>query len=106
MVGSRHEGRRLGFAVVRGESMSPTLSPGDRLLVRYGAAPAPGRVVVARFATGTVAVKRIAERRDQGWWLLSDNAEAGEDSRARGAVPEDDVLAVVLLRVWPRPRLL
>ena len=86
--------------------MSPTLAPGDRLLVRYGVAPTPGKVVVARFADGTVAVKRAAERREGGWWLLSDNAAEGVDSRWRGAVPDDDVAAVVLLRLWPRPRLL
>ena len=84
--------------------MYPTLRPGDRLLVLHGATPAPGRVVVARFADGTTAVKRAAERRSAGWWLLSDNAAEGVDSRHRGAVADEDVLAVVLLRVWPRPR--
>ena len=96
----------LGFAIVRGTSMLPTLRAGDRLLVRYGAAPAVGRVVVARFADGTTAVKRVAERREGGWWLLSDNPDEGVDSRHRGAVPDEDVAAVVLLRAWPRPRLL
>jgi phage repressor protein C with HTH and peptisase S24 domain len=86
--------------------MDPTLAPGDRLLVRYGATPAPGRLVVARFADGTTTVKRVSERREAGWWLLSDNAEEGVDSRHRGAVPDDAVAGVVLLRVWPRPRLL
>jgi phage repressor protein C with HTH and peptisase S24 domain len=83
--------------------MLPTLAPGDRLLMRYGAAPATGRLVVARFADGTTVVKRVAERRDRGWWLLSDNAEEGTDSRHRGPVPDADIAGVVLLRVWPRP---
>lgn len=86
--------------------MRPTLAPGDRLLVSHGAAPRAGRVVVARLADGTVAVKRAVERRSGGWWVLSDNPDAGVDSRHRGAVPDEDVLAVVLGRVWPRPRLL
>ena len=93
----------IGLAVVRGESMLPALRPGDRLLVRYGRTPRPGDVVVARFADGTLAVKRVAERRTTGWWLLSDNPEQGVDSRHRGPVPE--VTAVALARVWPRPRL-
>ena len=60
--------------------------------------------MVARFADGTLAVKRAVERRGRGWWLLSDNPEAGVDSRHRGPVADENVLAVVLARVWPRPR--
>jgi hypothetical protein len=86
--------------------MCPTLAPGDRLLVRHGGTPRAGRLVVGRFADGTVAVKRAVERRADGWWLLSDNPAAGVDSRHRGAVPEADLVAVVLLRLWPRPQFL
>jgi type IV secretory pathway protease TraF len=89
--------------------MRPTLEPGDRLLVRYAVPVAAGRVVLARFPDGTVVVKRAVERRETptggtGWWLLSDNPDEGVDSRHRGAVPDEDVLGVVRLRVWPRPR--
>ncbi len=94
---------RYGFALVRGRSMLPALRPGDRLLVSYRRRPRPHDVVLARFADGTLRVKRVAERRDQGWWLLSDNAAEGEDSRHRGVVPDTDVLGVARLRVWPRP---
>lgn len=94
----------MGFAVVRGGSMLPLLRPGDRLLVSYHRAPRPGDVVVARFRDGTVAVKRAVERRGGGWWLLSENPAEGIDSRHRGPVADDDVMAVVLGRVWPRPR--
>ncbi|WP_240617320.1 S24/S26 family peptidase [Nocardioides speluncae] len=98
----------LGMAVVRGRSMEPALRAGDRLLVRYGARVRPGAVVLARFADGTLAVKRAAERRtdragEPAWWLLSDNADDGVDSRHRGPVSDRDVLAVVQLRLWPRP---
>ena len=81
----------------------PALSAGDRLLVSYRRRPVVGDVVVARFADGTLAVKRAAERRTTGWWLLSDNAAAGVDSRHRGPVADEQVLAVVLARAWPRP---
>ncbi|GAA0967809.1 LexA repressor [Nocardioides aquaticus] len=89
--------------------MAPSLSPGDRLLVRYGAAPRPGDVVVARFPDGTVVVKRATDRRTTragapGWWLLSDDPDAGVDSRHRGPVAAQDVLGVVRARLWPRPR--
>ncbi len=97
-------GPPIGFAIVRGDSMLPTLRAGDRLLVSYRRTPRKGDVVVARFADGTLAVKRAAEERDAGWWLLSDNPADGVDSRHRGAVADEDVLAVALGRVWPRPR--
>ena len=90
--------------------MRPTLESGDRLLVRYGAPVTAGRLVVARFADGTLAVKRAVEPRrtradGPGWWLLSDNPDEGVDSRHRGVVAEADVLAVVVARLWPRPGL-
>ena len=84
--------------------MQPTLAPGDRLLVRYRRTPRPGQVVVGRFADRTVAVKRAVVQRPGGWWLLSDNPADGVDSRHRGVVPEEDVVGVVLARLWPRPR--
>ena len=78
--------------------------------MRHGARPRPGDLVVARFADGTLAVKRaVEERRTRsgaaGWWLLSDNPDEGVDSRHRGPVPEVDVLGVVRLRLWPSPRM-
>jgi len=80
--------------------------PGD--VASFGAAVEPGVLVLARFADGTLAVKRVAHPATTGsgrpgWFLLSDNAGAGVDSRHRGPVPVEDVLAVVRLRVWPRP---
>ena len=89
--------------------MAPTLMPGDRLLVRYGAPVVAGAVVLARFPDGTLAVKRATERRttssgEPGWWLLSDAPDDGVDSRHRGPVAEGAVLGVLLARLWPRPR--
>ena len=88
--------------------MRPTLAPGQWLLVRYAAPVRPGGLVVARFPDGTLAVKRAVERRTTaggapGWWLLSDDPEAGVDSRHRGPIPDAEVRAVVVARVWPRP---
>ena len=89
--------------------MRPLLRGGDWLLVRYGAAPRLRALVLARFPDGALVVKRVAGRRtarDGGpaWWLLSDNPEAGVDSRHRGAIRDTDVVAVVRARVWPLPR--
>jgi hypothetical protein len=100
--------RRWGLAVVKGDSMRPTLSPGDRLLVRYGAVPGPEQLVLARFPDGTLAVKRIGYAAttgagSPGWFLISDNPGRGVDSRHRGPVAQDAVLAVVRFRILPRP---
>jgi signal peptidase I len=99
---------RLGLAVVRGRSMQPTLREGDRLLVRHGALPRAGDLVVVRLPDGVVAVKRATRREPGGWWVERDNPSEGMDSWNVGAVPDDRVVAVVLLRVWPvrrrRPR--
>lgn len=99
----------LGLCRVTGESMRPTLAPGDLLLVRYQARVRPGRLVTATFADGTLAVKRAVEPRPTrtgapGWWLLSDAPEHGVDSRHRGPVPQDRINGVVIARVWPGPR--
>lgn len=94
---------RLGLAVVRGRSMTPTLSDGDRLLVAHGAAPRSGELAVVRFGDGVVAVKRLDHLGSDGWWVTRDNAFEGRDSWAAGAIAPGDVLAVVLVRLWPRP---
>jgi hypothetical protein len=93
--------RRWGVAVVEGRSMLPTLRPGDRLLVRWGASPRPGRLVVVRLPDGVVAVKRAFRRDGPGWWVERDNPAEGVDSWQVGAIPDDDVLAVVRARLWP-----
>ena len=47
------------------------------------------------------AVKRL-ETYDGGWWVGRDNPDEGVDSWTLGAAAEA-VLAVAVLRVWPRP---
>ena len=95
--------RRLGMAVVRGRSMTPTLHEDDRLLVLHGGHPRAGRLAVVRFADGVVAVKRLDHQATDGWWVVRDNAFEGRDSWSGGAIAEDGVLAVVVVRLWPRP---
>ena len=88
--------------------MAPLLREGDLLLVSYAARPSSGSLVLARFADGTVVVKRAAEPRttrtgEPGWWLVSEDPGVGVDSRHRGPVRERDVMAVIRGRLWPRP---
>lgn len=81
--------------------MLPTLRPGDRLLIRYAAPIREGRLVVIRWPGRPIAVKRAARRLAGGWDVHSDNPAAGTDSRTVGAIPADDVMAVVICRLWP-----
>ncbi|MES9604734.1 nickel-type superoxide dismutase maturation protease [Actinomadura sp. NPDC048032] len=101
--------RRLRTVEVTGDSMLPGLRPGDWLVVRDGARPAPGAVVVAEHPEreGLLIVKRVAHRSADGWWLESDNQRApgGRDSWDFGPVADDLVVGRVVGRYWPRPRL-
>jgi phage repressor protein C with HTH and peptisase S24 domain len=92
---------RLGFAIVRGRSMEPTYVDGDRLLLVHGARARVGRPAVVRLPDGVVAVKRVVRREPGGWWVERDNPAEGVDSWRVGAIPDRDVLAVVVARVWP-----
>ena len=82
-------------------SMEPALRPGDWLLVRRTRRIRPGQVVLARHPERPemLIVKRAARRDGGGWWLESDNPEAGAvDSKAFGAVPPSLIEGRVLLR--------
>lgn len=94
----------VGMAVVRGRSMQPTLRDGDRLLVRHGATPKVGDLAVVRLPDGVVAIKRVTRREPAGWWVERDNPEEGVDSWSVGAIPDADLVAVAIVRIWPRPR--
>ncbi|MEU7279634.1 nickel-type superoxide dismutase maturation protease [Streptomyces sp. NPDC045431] len=91
----------FGIAEVTGVSMVPTLRHGDQLLVHYGAELRAGDVAVLRhpLQQDLLVVKRLAERRADGWWVLGDNPDADVvDSRAFGAVPVELVLGRVRIR--------
>ncbi|MFC4588148.1 nickel-type superoxide dismutase maturation protease [Sphaerisporangium corydalis] len=93
---------------VEGESMLPVLRPGDRLVVRRGAAVRPGHLVVARLPgePDRMIVKRVAWRDGDGWWLESENQRASgrKDSWDFGALPPSLLVGRVVLRYWPLRR--
>jgi nickel-type superoxide dismutase maturation protease len=87
------------FVRVSGQSMTPALLPGDRVLVRHGAPVVAGAVVLARFRSrpDLLVIKRAARSSDGGWFVVSDNPAAGSDSRQYGTA---DVHARAVL-IWP-----
>jgi nickel-type superoxide dismutase maturation protease len=88
---------------VRGPSMSPTLADGDVVLVRFGAAVRQDDVVLVRWPArpAQLSVKRAVRVDGAGWWVLGDNPDGSTDARELGPAL---VLAVVVVRLWPRPR--
>jgi signal peptidase I len=84
--------------------MLPTLADGDLLVVSRHRSPRPGDLVVVRLPDGRpLSIKRAVERRPEGWWVERDNPREGVDSWQVGAIPWEDVVAVAVARLWPRP---
>jgi hypothetical protein len=85
--------------------MEPTLSDGDLLLVRWGAAPVAGRLALVDLPGGRpLSVKRLGSRTPDGWWVERDNPLEGVDSWAVGPVPASGVRALVVARLPRLPR--
>jgi phage repressor protein C with HTH and peptisase S24 domain len=80
--------------------MSPTYSPGDWLVVCWGARAKAGDVVVAARADGTEVIKRIKQVQGGQWWLEGDNPAESTDSRSIGPFDRNQIKAKVLFRYW------
>ena len=115
--------------IVLGNSMEPTLNPGDRVLVDLWTyrqrAPLPGEIVLLQgpLPGEPVLIKRVetlplAEQpdiRERFWpndgaastgvvWVRGDNEARSVDSRSFGPVPIDRIRGRVVLRYWPPSR--
>lgn len=102
---ARSEANPLPLVRVVGASMVPTLRTGDVVLVHYGKPPRPHDLVLVRWAARPeqLSVKRVVRPDGAGWHVEGDNPFGSTDSRTLGAA---EVLGVVRLRLWPRPRVL
>jgi nickel-type superoxide dismutase maturation protease len=96
---------------VSGDSMRPTLEPGDRLLVRrVGGRPrlGPGDLVTVPDprpeSGGRILVKRVGSVDGDTVALVGDNPHASTDSRSFGPVPVSSVLGRVVYRYGPPGR--
>lgn len=87
---------------VEGDSMTPTLKPGARVLVDEKGMGEVGDIVIARhpFKKDVVMVKRIREIDEKGnFFLISDNLEESTDSRSFGAVSPKRIMGKVICRL-------
>ena len=106
------------FVSVFGPSMQPTLAPGDRVLALRRRMARPLRVgdIVVLKTDGRNLIKRLAAMGGMpvpgeagrtvpagSLWLLGDGQESF-DSRHFGAVDDDDVIGLVVRRLWSDPR--
>ena len=92
--------------MVSGESMQPTLAPGDRLVVVPTTRLRPGQVVALADprGSGRLMVKRIGALHEGRVELRGDNPTASTDSRHFGLVARDQVVGTVLYRYYPPKR--
>jgi nickel-type superoxide dismutase maturation protease len=89
--------------VVSGDSMLPTLSPGDRLLVARIGRVKVGDIVVVRDPRypSRLICKRVVSADARHIVVRGDNPDASTDSRAFGPVPLEWVVGRVIRRYWP-----
>jgi nickel-type superoxide dismutase maturation protease len=92
---------------VQGESMAPTLRPGDRMLALVRFRGRPGDIVAVRDPRlpSRILVKRVATvEADRSLRLHGDDPDASTDSRSFGPVSATLVLGRVVWRYWPPDR--
>jgi nickel-type superoxide dismutase maturation protease len=99
-------GALLFRVVVEGESMWPTLVPGDRLLVVRTRRVRRGDLVAVPDPRerGRTIVKRVALVERDAVTVVGDNAGASTDSRVFGPVDRRDLRGRVVYRYWPEDR--
>jgi signal peptidase I len=99
--------------VVRGRSMLPALSAGERVLFDRLAylvdGPTVGDIVLARHAArpGVRMIKRVAQGERLGpdeYRLLGDNVAESTDSRTLGSFRRADIVARAWIVYWPPER--
>jgi len=98
-------GTGLRRIVVEGDSMRPTLEPGDRLLLVPCRRPSVGDLVaVPDPRSGRLLVKRVRAVDGLSVEVVGDNPAASTDSRAFGPVPRRVLRGRVVRRYHPRGR--
>ena len=92
---------------VTGESMSPALEPGDRVVVLGVGRPRVGDLVACIDPRDPerIMVKRVAGRDPGGGYIvLGDNSSASTDSRDFGPIDDNLIIGRLFYRYLPAPR--
>jgi nickel-type superoxide dismutase maturation protease len=93
---------RLHGIVIEGDSMTPTLKTGDRVLVAKDSVINVGDIVVARhpFKSSVKILKRVSSiETDENISLIGDNPNESSDSRGFGSIKRTDVIGKVVARL-------
>jgi nickel-type superoxide dismutase maturation protease len=108
--------RRPFRVAVEGESMAPTLRPGDFLIAARSGSIRRGTLVVVEHPNrpGYEMVKRVVGAPGDSiedvtlggdqFWVEGDNPAASTDSRIFGPLGREAIRGVVLFRYWPTSR--
>lgn len=83
---------------VKGESMQPTLTAGDVVLVCRWWKGRAGDLVVAKKNAVTL-VKRVREKRGHDYFLVGDNPLKSTDSEDFGTIRSEQILGKVIGRI-------
>jgi len=99
-------GRRMSRVEVVGDSMRPTLEPGDRLVLSRLRRARPGDLVAVSDPRQPrrIVVKRLVDVTALGFTVLGDNPAASTDSRVFGPVSPGALRGRVVYRYHPLHR--
>ncbi len=93
---------KLNFLLIRrvdGQSMLPSLSPGQLIIaIKYKPTKLTGRVVICYYDRLEI-IKRVKWVEQDQLYLLGDNPEFSRDSRFFGLISQEQLIGLV---IWPR----
>ena len=93
---------RLHGIIIEGDSMTPTLKTGDRVLIDKSSPISIGDVVVANhpFKSSVKLIKRVSSIAPDGnISLIGDNPNESSDSRGFGSINRTDIIGRVVARL-------
>lgn len=75
--------------------MLPTLKPEQLIIASSLSRPRKGSIVIANIS-GLEVIKRVDEIKRDDYWLISDNLNAGTDSRHYGPINKKQIIGTCI----------